>query len=52
MPTGKNKKVSGLMKIELGGKNMAELVVFRPKPYFYLMDDDNSDKKLSGQKIV
>ena len=48
LPTGKNKKVIGLMKDELGGKIMTELVALRPKTYSYLMDDDNSDKKANG----
>ena len=50
LPTGKNKKVIGLMKDELGGKIMTEFVALRPKIYSYLTDDGNSDKKAKGTK--
>ena len=50
LPTGKNKKVIGLMKDELGGMIMTEFVALIPKTYFYLMDDGNNDKKGKGTK--
>ena len=50
LPTGKNKKVIGLMKDKLGGKIMTEFTALRPKTYSYLMDDGNSDKKAKGTR--
>ena len=50
LPTGKNKKVIGLMKDELGGKIMTEFVALRPKTYAYLTDDCKEDKKAKGTK--
>ena len=35
LPAGKNKKVIGLLKDELGGKIIAEFVTLRPKTYSY-----------------
>ena len=46
----KNKKVIGLMKDELGGKIMIKFAAFRPKTYYYLVDDGNSNKKAKGTK--
>ena len=50
LPTGKNKKVIGLMKDELGEKVMTEFVALRSKTYSYLMEDGRSDKKAKGTK--
>ena len=50
LPTGKNKKVIGLMKDELGGKIITEFVTLRPKTYSYLTDDCKEDKKAKGTK--
>ena len=50
LPTGKNKKVIGLMKDELGGKIIMEFVALRPKTYSYLTDDCKKDKKAKGTK--
>ena len=50
LPTGKNKKVIGLMKDELGGKIITEFVTLRPKTYSYLSDDGKEDKKAKGTK--
>ena len=50
LPTGKNKKVIGLMKDELGGKIITEFVTLRPKTYSYLTDEGKEDKKAKGTK--
>ena len=50
LPTGKNKKVIGLMKDELGGKIITEFVTLRPKTCSFLTDDGKEDKKAKGTK--
>ena len=50
LPKGKDKKVIGLMKDELGGNIITEFVGIRSKTYPYLMDDGNTDKKAKGTK--
>ena len=52
LPMGKNKKVIGLMKDELGGKiiTVFVFVTLRPKTYSFLTDDSKEDKKAKGTK--
>ena len=50
LPTGKNKKIIGLMKDELGGKIITDFVTLRPKTYSFLTDDGKEDKKAKGTK--
>ena len=50
LPVGKNKKIIGLMKDELGRKIVTEFVTLRPKTYSYLTDDGKEDKKAKGTK--
>ena len=47
---GKNKKLIGLMKDELGGEIITEFVTLRPKTYSYLTDDSKEVKKAKGTK--
>ena len=50
LPIGKNRKVIGLMKDELGGEIIMEFIALRPKTYSYLTDNDKIDKKAKGTK--
>ena len=50
LPKGKNKKVTGLMKDELGQKIIIKFVGLRAKTYIYLIDDHSEDKKAKDTK--
>ena len=50
LPIGKNKKVIGLFKDELGGKTMTEFCALRAKAYAYKLDDDTEHKKAKSTK--
>ena len=50
LPRGKNKKLIGLMKDELGGNIMTKHVALRPRTCSYLTDDCQEDKKTKGTK--
>ena len=50
LPIGKNKKVIGLFKDELGGKIMTEFLALSAKAYAYLMEDGSKHKNAKGTK--
>ena len=49
-PIGKNEKVIGLFKDELGGEIIKEFSALRAKTYAYLMGEDSEVKKTKGKK--
>ena len=50
LPKGKNKKVIGLTKDELGKKIMSKFAGLRAKTYSYLIDDGSEDKNAKCTK--
>ena len=52
LPVGLNKKVIGLMEVELGGVIMTEFVALRSKLYSYRKLDVLEDKKCKGIKKI
>ena len=52
LPVGKNKKVIGLMKDELGGNIMREFIALRPKMYAYKVESKELKKCKGIKKCV
>ena len=50
LPMGKNRKVIGMFKDELGGKIMIEFCALRAKAYAFKLNDDTEKKKAKGTK--
>ena len=50
LSAGKNKKLIGLMKDELGGKIITKFITLRPKTYSDSIDYCKEDKKAKGTK--
>ena len=52
LPKGKKKKVTVLMKDQLGGQIMAKFVGLRTKTYSYSKDSNDGDKKQKAPKSM
>ena len=50
IPTGLNKKVIGMFKDEVAGKQITKFIGLRPKLYTFKIDDGNTSKKCKGVK--
>ena len=50
LPIGKNKKVIGLFKDELGRKVVTEFIALRAKAYAYITEDGSVHKRAKGTK--
>ena len=48
LPIGRNKKVIGKLKDELGGKIMIKFSTLRAKAYAFKLDHDNEAEKAKG----
>ena len=52
LPKGKNKKVIGFMKTELGREIMKEFAALTAKAYSHLTDSNNEDRRVKSIKNV
>ena len=50
IPTGVNKKVIGMFKDEVAGKQITHFIGLRPKLYTFKIEDGNTTKKCKGIK--
>ena len=50
IPTGMNKKVLGMFKDEVAGKNIKEFVGLRSKLYSFIMEEGKENKRCKGVK--
>ena len=50
LPKGKNRKVTGIMKDQFGGRIITQIAGLRATTYSYSTDDGSEDKKSKGTR--